>query len=204
MQAVGVAAARGFMEQHAKSISLAELRDTLQDYRYALRMLEVWLEAREDEIVPVYQSLRPEQFGGAMPRISLMETEARDRVVVRIAQTFLETIVGASLRGRNFVEMAPPALRETRMHRFEQIGKVPCGALTMNRVKLKTDGGFDLVGLTLPVARDSDGETALTVTCLDWHGDYALHEVPRANFPVSPDATYIDLGCGVPSVDIVP
>jgi hypothetical protein len=180
--------------------NLDQLEETLAPYSQALTLLEVWRRWRGDRLVPSQSDLRPEQFGTAIRRISVLHWQARDRVIVHLAQSFLEDLAKQQFSGLKLVDLAPPEQRETRMDRFWQITHLPCGMLASSTAVLRNDVAVEYITLNLPFSREPGGEPLQIFSCLDWVGSYNLHEIQQqVSGPVAQEVTFIDIGAGLPA-----
>jgi hypothetical protein len=98
----------------------------------------------------------------------VLEVLAADEIIIRLAGSKLQDILGRDLKGHNFVELAAPSERERRIMSHRNRVSYPCGAKWTADVVRASGLLTSVRGLALPV------------------------------IPIAHERTYIDLGFGAP------
>ncbi len=180
-------------------ITLDACANLLDDAPNGLALLRAWNDWREPELVPALEAVRPENIGSALSGMMVLEVLAPDEIIIRLAGSRLQDILGRDLKGRNFVDLAAPSERERRITSYRNYVSYPCGAKWTADVVRASGLLTSVRGLALPVRPRLRSHPMRLYAAFDFTGDLTGFEVdPLRVIPIAHERTYIDLGFGAP------
>lgn len=180
-------------------IALASLGEELALLPHCRAFVAHWERWRQGNPVPRRGDVRPEELQSGMHASLILEVETRERAIFRVAPSAIESRIGHSRRGVNFIDAGTPEGREERMNRLWNAVQVPCGTLTRNTSLLADGRVLRYTTLLLPVTWRPEAPPRLLYGSVDMHEDAGWLETSRiVSSPTPSDCTYIDIGFGGP------
>ncbi|MBL6954454.1 MAG: PAS domain-containing protein [Alphaproteobacteria bacterium] len=180
-------------------ITLGDCAASLQDAPNRLALLQAWIGWRGDGLFPMVDAVKPEDIGSALSCMMVLEAKARDKIMIRLAGTQFHQILGREITGENFVDLAAPHQRETRMEHYSNYVSYPCGAKWSADI-VKSNGNHTSVqGIVLPVGPREPGNSMRMYAAMDFTNDTkGSRDETLSMIPPARDITYLDIGCGAP------
>ena len=180
-------------------ITLDECADLLSDAPNGLAFLRAWKRWRGEDLVPPTGATKPEELGSALPCMMVLEVQARDKIMIRLAGTRLHDVLGRDVTGENLVDLAAPSQREHRMETYSNYASYPCGVKWSSEVVRASGLSTSVRGLALPVRPPASEDPMRVYAAFDFAGDLKEFEKhPYYAIPAADDRAYVDIGCGAP------
>lgn len=167
------------------------------------RLWTYWasLNAKNKGKLPPKSAIRISGLGGVLPNIVISERMDDDTVLIRLAGTAMEEMIGDPLTGVNLLDLTPPSQRDRIARVYANLFSFPCGFHILE--SLRADGGkkYMLSAIALPLASD-EGDARFTIAqyAIKRHGfdDNVLKSDAVIEHRQIDSFGYIDVGSGVP------
>lgn len=180
-----------------KLLTLEQCEALLREAPNRLALLRAWLGWRGQGVLPALADVRPEDIGRALSCMIVLEVEARDRIMIRLAGTQFLDVLGREITGENFVDLAPPAQRETRMEHYSNYVSYPCGVIWSADMVRASGYRTSVKGVALSVG--APGDSIRMYAAFDFIRDTKDFEKEPLNaIPAASEIEYVDIGFGAP------
>lgn len=181
-------------------LTLANAPDRLDEAPNGQTLLSVWQQWRGDRLLPTRANALPEDLRSVMSAISILEIEARERIMIRMLASDIETFAGRTRKGENYADLARPEDREERIERHQRLVNTPCGAISTLTVMPEAGRTTTFTSLYLPLAADSRSKPAFLYAAVDIRSDKSWEQLPmHVSTPLADVFDYIDIGYGLPA-----
>lgn len=183
-----------------RKVTQRRVDDSLLRSEQSRTLLSAWQDWRGDHLLPRRSAMDMPRIAPLLPHIVILEIDAPDRPMIRLAGTAIGRALGMELTGRNYLDLTEPEIRPLRKARIWRQLQAPCGSLLRNRHMVAGDRVIELEVLTLPVRPDSDDRPPqlLSVITPVSPGVLTMDEAKLQIAKVADDFRYIDIGAGVP------
>jgi len=160
-------------------------------------LLEAWLAARGDRLLPRRADLDPVMLKSIMPNISIFEIREPGVVMVRLAGTHYREIFGFEPTGRNLIDLTPEQFRRVRAYRLRLAANWPCAGRGEINVRFGSQTFDTFEFLTLPLDADS---TRMLISATASVSGRRWQNAPSRDLieASSEDSQYVDIGAGLP------
>jgi len=162
------------------------------------RLMALWLEARDDALVPHRKAMTPDRLKSILPYLMVLEWEGDQRLLFRLAGTQVVDGFGLELRGRNLFDFAHADNLDAQRWVMSRVCTRPQG-LCIDAQFPGRDGRLqDYQILYLPLAED-DGERRRIISVISAvNRSYDRYELDGpARITEYTQTAYVDLGVGI-------
>ena len=180
-------------------ITLKDCAASLRDAPKRAAFLRAWNGWRGEDPYPPLNAVKPEDIGPALSCIIVFEAAAPDKIMIRLAGTQFYEMLGREITGENFVDLAAPHQRETRIEHYSNYMAYPCGAKWSTDFVKSNGLRVAVEGVVLPVGPRVPGGPLRMYAAFDFTSDKKdIGNKPMDMIPPAHDLTYVDIGYGAP------
>jgi hypothetical protein len=133
-----------------KAIRSLHLEDSNQQFA------DYWLSLWQDDDLPARASFSPARLKAFLPSLLMYDVIPEQSVIIRLAGTGYDLILGPSLAGKDWIALTPEDYRATRLQTFSTIAR---GAVRVAYRSLAVLSGDDIMTeeILLPFAPQPNG-----------------------------------------------
>lgn len=172
----------------------------------SVRFLDYWKSLRRpgEGLIPRRSDFSPAAIKSLLPYIFIVDIEQHD-ARFRLVGTAMTERAQRELTGLRYSQLSTPAQLENSLARANLAFSHPCGLYRHFEEKYGQDFACIVELTMLPLL--SDGPLPKQTVCLAMPRNYdELSDVSHDRFKIAADRDYsvIDIGAGVPSLDVMP
>jgi hypothetical protein len=153
-------------------------------------------------LVPQHSVLNTDKLGDLLLRCLLLEIRGRDAIPIRFAGSMIGEMLGASLMGRNYLDLTEPENRARRAALlFAEVAQ-PCAAVIYYWLRTPDGAVVPVELVSAPLCADGEITPSLVLACatpLIRTGDQA-NSVEPGSYAEGEGLRFLDIGAGLPPV----
>lgn len=157
---------------------------------------------RDLGLVPQHSVLNTDKLGELLLRCLLLEIRGRDEIPIRFAGSVVDEMLGASLMGRNYLDLTEPENRARRAALlFAEVAQ-PCAAVIYYWLRTPHGAVVPVELVSAPLCADGETAPSLVLACatpLIRNSDQASSVEPES-YAEGEGLRFIDIGAGLPPV----
>ena len=166
----------------------------------SIRLLEVWLKWRGQNLFPVSGDIKPEMLGPTMSSVGIMKFQDPNQLIVRMMSTDAVELFGRNLQGEDWYSTVPPEQRPRRVERIQNIRNTPCGIFNVvSRFRTKQGFTVEASSILLPAGDTISGQISKIYSTIDILSERQFDDnIALGIAPLAEEYEFIDIGAGVP------
>jgi hypothetical protein len=152
-------------DRSAAARIVADLERTPANRDFANHWMALW----DGNLLPGRSSIRPAELKSLLRNLIMFDVVPDRRVLVRLAGTSYNTVLGMELSGEDWIALAPEQYKAERLRIFSDIAAGAIGR-GLRKIALKTGDYVSAEEILLPFQGDANSPK-LVVCHLDWQLD---------------------------------
>ncbi len=131
------------------------------------RLVHHWLSLWHGNVLPGRSAIKPSDLKSLLPNLIMFDVVPGRTVVVRLAGTNYNFVLGMELTGRDWIDLAPVEYRAERLRIFSDIAMGAIGR-GVRSIEMKAGDRRSSEEILLPFRSDADGDAQLVLCHVDW------------------------------------